>query len=98
MGDRYELIKNCVYCGTLHEDVYYAPTCGFLTFTCDKCGKQNFIVHDSNFTVKKMEDITYDDIHNAISQASNMMNEEQIKSCADETWNNLLKIPEKVEK
>ena len=91
MGDRYELIKDCVYCGALKEDIWYAPTCGFLTFICNKCGKENFIVSDKDFTVKKIADVTYDDVHSAISQASNMMNEKQIEACANNTWNNLLK-------
>ena len=91
MGDRYELIKNCAYCDTLHEDIYYAPTCGFHTFFCDKCGKRNFIVLDDNFTVKKMGDVTYDDIYDSISQASNMMSEEQIETEAQNVFRYLLK-------
>jgi len=89
MGKRFDLIKDCIYCKTANE-VWYAPTCNSLTFTCEKCGKENFIVFDEDFTVKKIGDVTYDDIHNAISQASNMMDEKQIESCANDTWNNLL--------
>ena len=90
MGDRYELTKNCVYCEALNKDVWYAPTCNSVTFTCEKCGKENFIVSDEDFTVKKIGDVTYDDVYNSISQSSNMMNEKQIESCANEMWNNLL--------
>lgn len=38
MGDRYILTVVCPNCGTEDDDVYYAPTCGFLTYTCAKCG------------------------------------------------------------
>ena len=91
MGDRYELIKNCVYCDAINEDIWYSPTSNSLTFVCEKCGKENFIVSDSDFTIKRMEDVTYEDVHNAISQASTMMDEKQIESCANDTWNSLLK-------
>ena len=89
MGDRYELTKNCVYCNHINS-CWYAPTCNSVTFTCEKCGKENFIVSDEDFTVKKIEDVTYDDVYNAISSASNMMDEKQIRNCADEMWNCLL--------
>lgn len=38
MGDRYTLIVKCE-CGYKDDDVYYAPTCGFMTWTCPKCKK-----------------------------------------------------------
>ena len=38
MGDRYYLTVKCK-CGELEHNVYYAPTCGFLTWKCPKCGK-----------------------------------------------------------
>jgi len=78
-----------VYCNHINS-CWYAPTCNSVTFICEKCGKENFIVFDEGFTVKKIGEVTYDDVHNAISQTSNMMNEEQIESCANEMWNNLL--------
>jgi len=40
--------------------VWYAPTCNCDTFTCEHCGKENFIT--SNFKPKKIEDVTLDDI------------------------------------
>jgi len=89
MGYRYELIKNCVYCKETNDDIYYAPTCGFLTFKCKKCEKENFIT--SIFTIKKIEDITYDDIYDSVSMASNIMNEEQIESYAEEIYENIKK-------
>lgn len=37
MGDRYFFLMTCPLCGA-RNDVYYAPTCGFLTHTCTNCG------------------------------------------------------------
>lgn len=89
MGDRYELVRNCIYCGEVEEEVYYAPTCGFLTFKCQKCGKENFITED--LKVKKMEDVTYDDVYWAVCNASNMMDEKMIKRYARETFEKMNK-------
>lgn len=38
MGDRYFLTVKCPSCDTIDEDVYYAPTCDFVSHTCSKCG------------------------------------------------------------
>jgi len=38
MGDRYTLSVTCE-CGEKDDDVWYAPTCGFMTWTCPKCKK-----------------------------------------------------------
>ena len=55
MGDRFFLKINCGACGTenpsekdyaddpMENGVYYAPSCGFMDFTCRKCGKKNWI-------------------------------------------------------
>lgn len=41
MGDRYTLYPKCPFCGHVEdEDYYYAPTCGFMTHKCEKCGKE----------------------------------------------------------
>ena len=37
MGDRYLVTIKCPKCGYTEGDVYYAPTCGFLTWRCPKC-------------------------------------------------------------
>ena len=37
MGNRYFLEITCPKCGVHDDDVYYAPTCGFVAWTC-KCG------------------------------------------------------------
>lgn len=92
MGDRLELIKKCIYCEEINKEVYYAPTCGFLGFTCGGCGKFNFIIFNDVFTIKKVEEVTYRDIYNAIAKASNFMDQKQVENCADEAWNNLVKL------
>ena len=38
MGDRYLLTIKCK-CGEIDDDVYYAPTCGFMVWVCAKCKK-----------------------------------------------------------
>ncbi len=39
MGDRYILTVECPDCGYIDDDVYYAPTCGFVNWECPECGK-----------------------------------------------------------
>lgn len=38
MGDRYTLTVKCK-CGFVDDEAYYAPTSGFMTWKCPKCGK-----------------------------------------------------------
>ena len=45
MGDRYELNLHCANCKTDNE-VYYAPSSGFMSFTCVKCKKINWVSMD----------------------------------------------------
>ena len=93
MGDRYELILNCAHCGETNNDIWYAPTCGSFTFECEKCKKENFIT--SIHTVKKLEELTYEDAYDAVSMTSTMMNEEQIESYAREWYERLKKETKK---
>ena len=37
MGDRYILVVTCPKCGFRDDDCYFAPTCGFTHWTCEKC-------------------------------------------------------------
>ena len=70
MGDRYYLELTCAYCGKKqNEDVYYAPTCGFETFKCDKCMATNFITSD--FKAKKIEEVTLKDVELGFENATN---------------------------
>lgn len=38
MGERYVLTVKCD-CGHIDDDVFYAPTCGFLDWKCPNCEK-----------------------------------------------------------
>ena len=89
MGERIILIRDCIYCGKTNDEIYFAPTCGFFTFKCEKCKKFNFITID--LKVKKVEDVTKDDVHQAISNASSMMDEKMIKESADDYYKSLKK-------
>ncbi len=39
MGNRYFLTVTCPKCNFFDDDVYYAPTCGFKSWKCKKCGQ-----------------------------------------------------------
>jgi len=38
MGDRYILSLDCPNCNHVDDDVYFAPTCGFVDWKCPQCG------------------------------------------------------------
>ena len=38
MGDRITLEVTCSKCGKIDEQVWYAPTCGVMTWKCPMCG------------------------------------------------------------
>ncbi len=57
MGDRYILKQTCPKCGFYDDDVYYAPTCGFVDWTCPKC--QTIV------DLEKKTGISYEDASNA---------------------------------
>lgn len=59
MGDRYTISLPCAKCGEMDRDIWYAPNCGFDTFTCEKCGTVNEIV--MGFVSKISDGITEDD-------------------------------------
>jgi phage FluMu protein Com len=40
MGDRYTLSVKCPGCGYEDDDVWYAPTCGYMAWQCPKCKKE----------------------------------------------------------
>jgi len=55
MGDRYYINVNCK-CGYSEGDVYYAPTCGFTSWDCPKCGEE--------IELEEYTGISYDDCSN----------------------------------
>lgn len=60
MGDIYQIKIACDSCGEIN-DAYYAPSCGDLSFTCEKCKKVNWINLEFKAKVitKKEEKIRY---------------------------------------
>ena len=56
MGDRFYLHDlRCAYCGVVQQEVYYAPSCGFVTHDCFFCGKKNLISMDFVLTKFKLK-------------------------------------------
>lgn len=56
MGDRYILEISCPKCGYFDDDVYYAPTCGFVNWRCPECG--------TVVDLEKLTGTTYEDASN----------------------------------
>ena len=56
MGDRYFLTVHCPQCGLTENEVYYAPTCGFVDWKCPNCGKA--------IDLEKVSGISYADASN----------------------------------
>jgi len=61
MGDRYFLTVICPKCGHVDDEVYYAPTCGFVDWKCP-CGH----VVD----LGELTGISYEDASNATGIAA----------------------------
>lgn len=91
LGDRFYVSTKCSYCNELNEDIYISPTSGFITFTCEKCGKESFVGVElnTNTTCKKLEETTYNDIYDSISSSANFMDEDQIKSYSKQLFNDI---------
>lgn len=68
MGDRFILSLKCTYCNSINDNIWYAPTCTFYDFKCFSCHRTNFICAD--FSVKKAEDATEEDVVSAFEMAS----------------------------
>jgi ribosomal protein S27E len=71
MGDRYFIPVNCPDCGYIDKEAYYAPTCGFLTWTCPNC---KHVVDLEELTGISEED------------ASNAAEIQRIVCCAAKNW------------
>jgi len=67
MGDRYIIEIRCPNCNYKDDDVYFAPTCGFDTWKCPKCGR---IIDLCEYTGISKEDASNKDIINAIIKAA----------------------------
>jgi uncharacterized Zn finger protein len=52
MGDRYFLIVICPKCGSVDHEVYFAPTCGFTDWRCEKCGHFVNLIEYTGITVE----------------------------------------------
>lgn len=90
MGDRYELQLNCIYCGELNEDIWYAPTSNSYTFKCEDCNKTNFITSD--LKAKKIEEVTLQDIKEGFEMTTNAnWTEEQIDEMCKRTLKEIKK-------
>ena len=57
MGDRYILSLNCPECNCADDDVYFAPTCGFVDWKCPRCGH--------TIDLHKHTGMSYEDCSNA---------------------------------
>lgn len=57
MGDRYYVTVQCPECGKEENEVYYAPTCGFVSWTCPECLKK--------VNLEEYTGISYKDASNA---------------------------------
>ena len=51
MGDRYFLTVVCPKCGYCGDEVYFAPTCGFVDWKC-KCGNVIDLVELTGITAE----------------------------------------------
>ncbi len=63
MGDRYFIDVKCRECGYEEEDVYYAPTCGIVSWECPECetvmdlGEYSGISYEDASNLEMMEAI-----------------------------------------
>ena len=93
MGERLYLTNvKCAYCGEVQKDeVYYAPTCGDVCSTCEKCNKEFFIKTELNINIisKKLEDTTYEDIYKVTEESANFMSEDMIKDYSLELFKHI---------
>lgn len=60
VGDRYFLTVKCPSCDIVDENVYYAPTCGFVSHVCSGCG--------AHIDLAEYTGISYEDASNAVKE------------------------------
>jgi len=57
MGTRYVLEMKCKKCGHIDDNVYFAPTCGFLEWQCEKCGNVVDLCHKTGISYEDASNI-----------------------------------------
>jgi phage FluMu protein Com len=67
MGTRYHVAVDCPKCKFHEDDVYYAPTCGFIKWTCPKC---NYVVDLEDYTGISVEE-AHTDMSNLVEKFKN---------------------------
>lgn len=65
MGDRYIIDMTCPECEFYDDDVYFAPTCGFITWQCPKCKHEVDLCEETG--------ISYRDASNPIADIVNIL-------------------------
>ena len=70
MGTRYYIEVACPVCGYVDDNVYYAPTCGFVEWKCPKC---NQVVDLGKYT-----GITYEEASSA-EEIKNIINKKAVE-------------------
>jgi len=66
MGTRYFITVKCPRCGAVEDDVYYAPTCGFVDWNCPKC---KYLVSLPEYTGISEEEASNKDIIEKLCRA-----------------------------
>ena len=59
MGTRYIITVICPTCDTVDEDVYYAPTCGFVTHKCSGCGARIDLVKYTGISYRDASNVDW---------------------------------------
>ncbi len=68
MGTRYVLELKCEKCGRVDDDVYFAPTCGFVEWTCE-CGHTVNLYDNTGITYEESSNV--DIINDIIKERKN---------------------------
>ena len=74
MGTRYWIHVTCPSCGACEDNVYYAPTCGFVEWPC-RCGRvvdleeYTGISHDEASNIDEMRNLVSGGVKEADNEA-----------------------------
>jgi ribosomal protein S27E len=92
MGDRYYLKVICPYCKHhQEEDVYYAPTSGFMTHDCEKCGKTIDLEKYSGIDAESTATTEYG-VRAVKSLKKNIRRSQKAQECDDVGANEVLQL------